>query len=148
MVIDLNRILLYADAEGNLHDRRMRHVLNIVDGIVGGEGNGPLDSTPKPAGLVAAGISTVAVDMVCAQAMGFDYRRMPLLQQSLANHPLPIGSFSEEDVIVRPNSPASSRPLAELDGSGFAFEPHFGWKGHIELQVMSPGWDRGSACVG
>jgi len=83
MVIDLNRILMYADKNGNLQDSPARRIFCIVDGIVGGEGNGPLDPTPKPAGIVLAGMNPVAVDLVCARLMGFDYKRLPVLFKAM-----------------------------------------------------------------
>ena len=42
----------------------------IVDGIVGMEGNGPIQGALKPAGLLILGNDPVAVDATCARAMG------------------------------------------------------------------------------
>jgi len=95
MVIDLNRILAYADKNGNILDRPARHIFCIVDGIVGGEGNGPLDPTPKKVGMVLAGGNGVAVDLACAHLMGFDYRRLPVLFDAMAEHALVSPSVSE-----------------------------------------------------
>jgi uncharacterized protein (DUF362 family) len=46
-------------------------VVSVVDGIVGMEGDGPLFGTPVPHGLVAVGSDPLAVDVTCAQLMGF-----------------------------------------------------------------------------
>jgi uncharacterized protein (DUF362 family) len=127
MVIDLNRILMYADGAGELRDRPMRKVLNIVDGIVGGEGNGPLDPTPKAAGVVLAGVNPVAVDLVCARLMGFDWERLSVLHRALGDHPLPLAAFTREDVVCKSDDAGCDRPLTQLDGPCFAFQPHFGW---------------------
>jgi uncharacterized protein (DUF362 family) len=89
MVIDLNRALFYADHSGLLHDRPVRRFFSVVDGIVAGEGNGPLDPTPKRAGWVIAGFNPVAVDLACALLMGFDYRRLPVISRALSGHALP-----------------------------------------------------------
>ena len=43
----------------------------LVEGVWGMEGNGPTDGTPRDADLLVAGRNPVAVDRVCAQAMGF-----------------------------------------------------------------------------
>lgn len=134
MVHDLNRILIYADRNGNLQDRPARNIFNIVDGIVGGEGNGPLDPMPKQAGMVLAGENSVAVDLACSRLMGFDYKRLPVLCRALDNnHSLPLTAFRYGDVICRSNAQQYDGPLSEFDGEGFGFEPHFGWKGHVEL---------------
>ncbi|MCX5685048.1 MAG: DUF362 domain-containing protein, partial [Planctomycetota bacterium] len=127
MVIDLNRILVYADAEGNLHNQPVRQVFNIVDGIVGGEGNGPLDPTPKPAGVVLAGANLVAADLVCARLMGFDWERLPVLHRAFGAHPLPLGTFAREEVVCKSDDVAYDRPLSQIEGPCFAFQPHFGW---------------------
>jgi len=44
----------------------------IVDGVVGMEGNGPIQGTPKPAGVIVAGSDPVAVDATCCRIMGID----------------------------------------------------------------------------
>jgi uncharacterized protein (DUF362 family) len=134
MAIDLNRVLMYADGKGHLQDHPARRMFCIVDGIVGGEGNGPLDPSPKPAGVVLAGVSSVAVDLVSAHVMGFDYRRLPVLYRSLMDHPLPLAAFGYNDVICRSNAPQFDQPLDAFDGADLTFVPHFGWRGHIERQ--------------
>ena len=52
----------------------------IVDGIVGMEGNGPIQGTPRAAGVVVAGASPVAVDATCCRIMGLDPARIRYLQ--------------------------------------------------------------------
>jgi uncharacterized protein (DUF362 family) len=54
----------------------------IVDGIVGMEGNGPIQGTPRTAGVVVAGASPVAVDATCCRIMGLDPARIQYLQLS------------------------------------------------------------------
>ena len=44
----------------------------IVDGIVGMEGNGPIQGTPKHAGVLVAGRDPVAVDATCCRIMRID----------------------------------------------------------------------------
>ena len=41
----------------------------IVDGIVGMEGNGPIQGTPKPVGVLVAGRDPAAVDATCCRIM-------------------------------------------------------------------------------
>jgi uncharacterized protein (DUF362 family) len=42
----------------------------IVDGIVGMEGNGPIQGTPKASGVLVLGNDAVAVDATCCRIMG------------------------------------------------------------------------------
>jgi uncharacterized protein (DUF362 family) len=148
MVLDLNRILFYADSDGRLHDQPVRKFFSIVDGIVSGEGNGPLDPTPKQTGVVLAGTNPVAVDLACARMMGFEYRRIPMLHRAFANHRLPLASFGFQNVVGGSNDQRFDRPLAEMRGSLLAFKPHFGWKGHVEIAELpaTDGWV--ASCAG
>jgi len=147
MVIDLNRILLYADNKGHLQDNPARHLLCLVDGIIGGEGNGPLDPTPRLAGYILTGNNAVAVDLVSAHLMGFDYKRLPVLFRAMENHTLPI-SISGYEVICKSSNPLFDHSLADLDQVGTAFKSHFGWKGHVELNSAQLSGREMKQCVG
>jgi uncharacterized protein (DUF362 family) len=52
----------------------------IVDGIVGMEGNGPIQGTPKSAGVIVAGRDPVAVDATCCRIMKIDPEKMRYVQ--------------------------------------------------------------------
>src|SRR5439155_21270083 len=41
-VLDLNKILLYADRDGIMRSQPQRKFVSVVDGIIGGEGDGPV----------------------------------------------------------------------------------------------------------
>ncbi len=51
----------------------------IVDGIVGMEGNGPIQGTPKHAGVLVAGSDVAAVDATCCRIMGIDATKIEYL---------------------------------------------------------------------
>jgi len=137
MAIDLNRILLYAQKDGRIAERPVRRFLSVVDGIIGGEGNGPLDPQPRTAGVIIAGTNPVAVDLASARLLGFDYRKIPMLTQALQEHHLPLTSFTFEDVTAYSNDATFNCPLAQYSGPLLAFVPHFGWKGHVEVEENS-----------
>ncbi len=54
----------------------------IVDGIVGMEGNGPIQGVPKPCGVVVLGDDPVAVDATCARIMGLAPGRIKYLARA------------------------------------------------------------------
>lgn len=56
------------------------HQFAIVDGIVGMEGNGPIQGTAKSAGVLIAGSDPVAVDATCCRIMDIDPRRVDYLR--------------------------------------------------------------------
>ena len=137
MALDLNRILLYADRNGYLQNQAARQVFCIVDGIVGGEGNGPLDPTPKRSGVVVAGANPVAVEFACANLMGFDWRSLPLLRCAFDGHLLPLATFDTDEIVCRLASDRSLHAVDLSDELDSQFMPHFGWRGHLERQMIS-----------
>lgn len=52
----------------------------MIEGIVGGEGYGPLDNTPVESNIVFAGRDPVALDTVAATFMGFEVEQVPHLK--------------------------------------------------------------------
>lgn len=51
----------------------------IVDGIVGMDGNGPIQGRPKPAGVIVSGHDPVAVDATCCRIMQIEPSRIEYL---------------------------------------------------------------------
>jgi uncharacterized protein (DUF362 family) len=67
---------------------------SIVDGIVGMEGNGPIQGTAKSAGVVVAGADPVAVDATCCRIMRIDplkvgYLRLAASEEQLGERTIP-----------------------------------------------------------
>jgi uncharacterized protein (DUF362 family) len=56
--------------------------LAIVDGIVGMEGNGPIQGEPRSSGVVVMGDDLVAVDSTCARLMGIDPHEVDYLDSA------------------------------------------------------------------
>lgn len=54
----------------------------IVDGIVGMDGNGPIQGEPRPAGVVVMGVDHVAVDATCCRLMKIVPERVDYLQRA------------------------------------------------------------------
>jgi len=54
----------------------------IVDGIMGMEGNGPIQGVPRPCGVLVLGNDPVAVDATCARIMGLVPERIEHLAQA------------------------------------------------------------------
>jgi uncharacterized protein (DUF362 family) len=108
-VLDLNRVLFYVDREGRLGDRPTRRYLALVDGVIAGEGEGPLAATPRAAGLMIAGADPVLVDVAAARAMGFHERRVAMIHRALAPGGAPLLASSDLELLdLRPDGPAPS----------------------------------------
>jgi len=54
--------------------------LHIVDGLIAMEGNGPSDGLPVRMDTVIAGTDPYLIDMVCAELVGMDYRKVTYLK--------------------------------------------------------------------
>lgn len=140
MCLDLNRCLYYSDAQG-LHldaSSPVRTVLTLLDAVVAGEGEGPLAPRDVPLGVVLAATDPAALDLVAVRLMGFDEERIPKLIEAIRDAgPRITAVRSAGDVIVgevrAEGFVAHTLRLAEIE-SPHRFEPHFGWKGHVERE--------------
>jgi len=130
MVLDLNKCLFFFDGGGQPRKKPLRY-LTVVDGIIAGEGNGPMSPDPKPCGVILAGTHPVAVDCVAATLMGFDWRKLRLVTNSFQMKELDFVSFQPDNIEVFSNKPAWTGKLNQLNDS-LDFTPHFGWVGAIE----------------
>jgi uncharacterized protein (DUF362 family) len=81
-IVDLNKILLYADKLGNLQTEPQREHFAVVDGIIGGEGDGPFDVAPRACGILVGGFNPVLIDSMIAQIMGFDWQIIPQIVEA------------------------------------------------------------------
>ncbi len=90
--LDLCHILHHADRQGRLQPSPQRRHLAFVDGIIAGEGEGPLAATPRAAGLLIAGEDPVLVDLVATRYMGFSELHVPTIAQALQRPLLPTSN--------------------------------------------------------
>lgn len=138
MILDLNKLLLYAKPDGTLRKddfASCKKYISIVDGIVAGERNGPEAPNAKHTGLLIAGTNAVAVDVVCSKLMGFDWQKIPSIKNAFDIKDYPICNFSYEDIYLISTLPELNRNIAEIRNSEICrFEPHFGWKHYIEAE--------------
>ncbi len=131
MVVDLMRIITFADADGVVHDTPQRRHFSFIDGIVGGENDGPLAPDAVQSGAVIAGDNLLAVDITATRLMGLDFRKLKWVEY-LLNEGI-FGIQSENDIRIRSDDPA----LETLFGSDtplFRFRPHPGWTGFLEQE--------------
>lgn len=136
MCLDLNKIVFYGNADGSMRnpgrESRKRHYV-LVDGIIAGQGRGPMNPDRLAAGVLLFGLHPPSVDAACAYLMGFDPDKIPIVARAFQCRNLPLANHAWRDIVMRSNDAAWNRPLVEISaGNTFHFEPHFGWKGHIE----------------
>lgn len=137
MVLDLDRIVRYARPDGTMAERPQRRILTVVDGIVAGEGEGPLEPEPRTVGLVAGGLDLVALDLAAATVMGFDWRKIPLLRNAVTATRWPVGAVGEnlndgESLPVIWNGHRLQLRFLREQGVLGTFKAPRGWRGHVE----------------
>jgi uncharacterized protein (DUF362 family) len=138
--LDLNKIFYLGDEKGALGaGAPHRRTLNVYDGIIAGEGRGPMGPHARPIGLLAACEDGGAIDVVLTWIMGFDWRRIPLLVHALEDlrGGVRISDFrgDPEQLRVAWIDAEGERELklSEID-LDLHFEPHPGWAGQIERE--------------
>jgi hypothetical protein len=136
MCLDLNGVFFFGRPDGTMAstaDHNTRRYLALVDGIIGGEGNGPLDPDAVPAGIILGGANPVAVDSAAAVLMGFDPDKIPLLANAFRSNRYPLIEGTWKDVQVISDFQSWTGKLEDIENSDcLKFRPHFGWEGHIE----------------
>ena len=132
MSLDLARIVHYADRNGVLRDTIQRPNFSLIDGVIGGDGEGPLAPDPVAGGTLVFGESVVDTDRVAARVMGFDPDAIPLLGGTVTGRfPLPA---SAEPLTVSVNGkPANTAGLRPPRGQ--AFRPSSGWRDRLGSRV-------------
>lgn len=90
-------------------NRQFRNTFAIVDGIVGMEGNGPIQGTPKEMGVLAFGSDLVAVDATCCRLMGINPELIEYLQMTKD-----LGALAEAQIEMRGEIASALRQDFEL----------------------------------
>lgn len=126
-ILDLNKIALYCDKEGNLYKKPKRSFFTMTDGIIGQEGQGPSAGEPINTSLLIGGFNPVAVDTIAASTMGFDPNKIKsIYKASKANRFLGENDISKISVTCNTTTLPS-----------YSFKPPKGWEGFIE-KTKSP----------
>jgi uncharacterized protein (DUF362 family) len=137
MILDLNKVMLYANPDGSLRDGLLvntKRYIGIVDAVLAGEGHGPLAPEPVDMGYLFCGTNPVGIDAVCATFMGFDPYKIPTIASAFQVRQYPLCDFTMTDILV--TIADNDYPLLELPANFIVpFEPQFGWKGHIEKEI-------------
>lgn len=132
MALDLARIFIYADSRGQMQNEPQRNILSIIDGIIAGEGDGPMSPEPRNIGTLIGGENILAVDTAASTFMGFDYKKIKMLKFGWEEKKYPLVFFNPECTKVISNEKS-------IDGENvtsctkYKFKPHPNWEGHIEL---------------
>lgn len=136
MALDISRILIYGAIDGTLRNQPQRQNLILVDGLIGGEGEGPLSPKAVKAGALLFCDDVALCDWAAARLIGFDPEKLPLLREAFGNSAYPISTIDplRQDVFFNGDK---ERLLAILAAHENRFKPPQGWLGHIEFYESS-----------
>jgi len=122
MVMDLNQIVYYGRSDGNLYPTRQREVLALSDGIIAGQGNGPLYPEPLPLGVILFSNNPALHDIAATTLMGLDFRKFRLLTEASCffGNNSPDITLNGEQVVI-----------TDLIRNSVNAEPPIGWKSYL-----------------
>lgn len=119
-VKDLNKIIFFADKHGEMKKERQRNYLCIVDAVMAGEGEGPMEQTTKPFGVIFAGKNPVYIDYVASELMCYDYRDIPTVANGFKNRWWHLVDKQPKDIKI-----CSNYPIGDIKEY---FIPTYGWQ--------------------
>jgi uncharacterized protein (DUF362 family) len=131
MALDLNRVLLFADKNGKLQPAQQRKYFSVVDGIIGGDGEGPLHPEAFYSGVILAGFNPLAVDWVATRLMGFNPELIALYKNGVEQMREFVTDFALEKICVTSNR-EDWQNILESEEPVFTFRAAAGWQGKIE----------------
>jgi hypothetical protein len=119
MAIDLARIVEHCDANGVMHEEKVRSHWSLIDGVVGGEGRGPLRPDPVESRTIAFSDDAVLADFAAATLMGFDPLAVPHVRHAWRN--------ARARVVVN----GVEGDMSLMQPCVVRYEPPPGWRGHL-----------------
>ena len=120
--LDINNALYFMDTvddRGRLSAEPLRTALHIVDGVVAGEGHGPLHPSPKHARLVMGGWNPLTIDACAGRLIGLDADKVRLLRYGFAHPRSMLAAVSPKIADLELLLDGARMPLAELASLGF-----------------------------
>ena len=115
----------------------MRPHLALIDGIVGGEGDGPLAPKPVNSGVLIFGDNVVTVDHAEAILMGYDPDSLPIVRNATAMKKYPLLNYNVGDEHIVINAKNSDfRGLGKL--ATYRYQPPRGCRDNLEARKERP----------
>lgn len=136
MCLDLNRILRYGRLDGTLAPRPVRNVFCVVDALVAGHGEGPLEPVPLELGCILAGRCPASTDWTAALLLGMQPARVPLLANAFGRFPYPVTTYSSHDIEI--HAGPCSDPIASYGKSATLPSGWLGYEQRLASAWQSP----------
>ncbi|MGB4655063.1 MAG: DUF362 domain-containing protein [Bacteroidales bacterium] len=82
MVMDINLISVFGKRDGTFADKPQRILYTLCDGIIGGQGNGPLSPEPLPLGIISFSNDSFLMDEIIGYIFRLNIDKIPLLKEA------------------------------------------------------------------
>ena len=128
MVLDLNKIIEFGKPNGTISSKSQRQIYSICDGIVGGQGDGPLNPEPLPLGIISITNNSLVNDKAMAILMNFPLIKIPLLCY-------PYSFEQDKDIKITLNNTRIS--LEDLKKYAVITKPPKGWINHFNEMIIN-----------
>jgi len=122
MTLDLNKIAEFGTKDGIIADKPQRILFSLCDGIVGGQGDGPLNADPLNFGIVCFSNISSFADAAITVLLGFEIKKIPLVKFAIEND-------KEKDVKIFYNNKLTD--LNSLTEYATKTVPPPGWIGYL-----------------
>lgn len=112
-----------------MRNQKQLRYFSVIDGIVGGEGEGPLKPARVHSGVIIMGMNPIAVDIVATTYMGLDYRKIRKLNSSqIARNK--IMKFSPDEIEILSGDHETSRNVQSFQAK-YKYKVPRGWNGYL-----------------
>lgn len=128
-IVDLNKILLYANKEGVMQSVPQRKVLIVADMIISGEKEGPVAPSPKNVGMITMGIDPVCFDETIATLMGAKMEFIHTITRARSlKSKYAFTDIDSEPLLVSNDGRYNNKKLSDLSEDDLLyFIPTTGW---------------------
>ncbi|MFZ4400952.1 MAG: DUF362 domain-containing protein [Bacteroidales bacterium] len=122
MVMDLNKVAVFGKKDGSISELPQRVLFSLCDGVIGGQGDGPLKPTPLALGVISFTNNSAMNDICMGTFMGFDLQKIPLLKTALQ-------IISKKNISITLNGEDSS--LKNIENLSIQTLPPPGWVDYL-----------------
>ena len=124
-ILDINKIINYADKNGRLTLKKQRVILNIADMIVSGEKEGPLIPSDKKVGMLVASFNSLNMDNVICRIMGFNPKKIKYIENGYNLSKYILSNNRKVRIF------ANGKEVKDINLYNKHFIPTDGWKDYL-----------------
>lgn len=138
-IVDLNKIMFYANKDGVLCDTIQRRNLILADMVLAGEKEGPVEPSKKECGMIAIGENPVEFDETIAWLMGADVEKIPtIIQAKTSKSKYKLIKDNRKSIVISNDIKYADKTIEEIDKNDrLFFVPTSGWKEVFSSKLSS-----------